>query len=503
MKPRSPLIGTELPRDRPEEKVPSRSIFSARVRDGLFLGGLTAGAILVHGYHYCIEDMAHYLPAIKKLLDPALYPYDASFFLLFIQGTIFHSSVAESARLTHLPLVWLMFLWHVASIFLVLLGCLMVSRRCFHEPAAQWSAVALVAALLTLSVAGTALFMIDQHLHPRSLATAFLLFALFATLDRRPLALLWLFLAGLFHPTMAMYGAVHLAFQAWVSPLPQAAALIPSTPLTAPANPIWQAVLLRRRYPYPFLWTWYEWLGAFAPIAILFGYARIGRRAGSPMMAHVSRRLAEATTFGVLVAVVATSLPGSLARFEPMRILHLTYLLFILLTGGLLGRYVLQSHPLRWAILFVPLCAGMFYVQRAEFSGNAHIDWPGRAATNPWVEAFDWVRQNTPRDALFALDPKYMERPGEGFQGFRGLAERSMLADGTKDPPVAFPDLAYQWRLEVAGREKWNHFGPADFARLRKLYGVTWVVVETPGMAGLDCPYQNSAVAVCRAPEPR
>jgi hypothetical protein len=497
------LTGSELPRDPPKEIASVRSIVSAWARDGLLLAGLTTGAILVHGYHYCIEDMAHYLPAIKKLLDPALYPYDANFFLLFIQGTIFHSAVAESARLTHLPLEWVIFIWHVASIFLVLLGCLMVSRRCFREPAAQWSAVALVAALLTLPVAGTALFVIDQHLHPRTIATAFLLFALAATLDRRPLALLWLFLAGLFHPTMAMYGAVHLAFQAWVSPLPQSAALLPATPLTASANSIWHAVLARRRYPYPFLWTWYEWLGALAPIAILFSYARIGRKNDSPMMAHVSRRLAEATAFGVLVAVIATSLPGSLARFEPMRILHLTYLLFILLTGGLLGRYVLRSHALRWAILFVPLCAGMFYAQRVEFAGNAHVAWPGRAATNPWVEAFDWVRQHTPRNALFALDPRYMERPGEGFQGFRGLAERSMLADGTKDPPVAFPDLAYQWKLEVAGREHWNRFGPADFARLRKVYGVTWVVVETPSLAGLDCPYRNRAVAVCRTPETR
>jgi hypothetical protein len=27
---------------------------------------------------------------------------------------------------------------------------------------------------------------------------------------------------------------------------------------------------------------------------------------------------------------------------------------------------------------------------------------------------------------------------------------------------------------------------------------VTWVVVEQPGPTGLDCPYENSAVRVCR-----
>jgi hypothetical protein len=45
------------------------------------------------------------------------------------------------------------------------------------------------------------------------------------------------------------------------------------------------------------------------------------------------------------------------------------------------------------------------------------------------VEAFDWVKANTPVDAYFVLDPHYMEREGEDFHGFRGLAERSQTAD--------------------------------------------------------------------------
>jgi hypothetical protein len=29
---------------------------------------------------------------------------------------------------------------------------------------------------------------------------------------------------------------------------------------------------------------------------------------------------------------------------------------------------------------------------------------------------------------------------------------------------------------------------------------VDWVVVQQPGVAGLDCAYQNAAVQVCRVP---
>src|SRR5579862_5487467 len=67
---------------------------SATAWDGFYLILLTAAALLVHGYHIGIEDMAVYLPAIKKLLHPSLYPYDANFFLLYTQWTSFHHFVA-------------------------------------------------------------------------------------------------------------------------------------------------------------------------------------------------------------------------------------------------------------------------------------------------------------------------------------------------------------------------------------------------------------------------
>ena len=118
------------------------------------------------------------------------------------------------------------------------------------------------------------------------------------------------------------------------------------------------------------------------------------------------------------------------------------------------------------------------------------------------MQAFDWVRLNTPTDALFALDPKYMERRHEDYYGFRGFAERSMLADDSKDPSVVevFPDLAWQWKLEVESRRNWEHFTLADFERLKRDMHVTWVMVEQPGVPGLACPFSNGSVMACRIP---
>jgi hypothetical protein len=142
----------------------------------------------------------------------------------------------------------------------------------------------------------------------------------------------------------------------------------------------------------------------------------------------------------------------------------------------------------------------MFAAQRSLFPASAHVEWPGRALRNPWAQAFLWIRENTPPDAIFALDPDYMHLPGEDVIGFRCLAQRSRLADSVKDGGVVsmFPPVAERWWDEVQAQSPWENFQPADFARLRRKYGVSWVVLQQSGVAGLDCPYQNGAVRVCR-----
>jgi hypothetical protein len=478
-----------------------------RVRDLFFLSILTCAAVLVHGYHYGVEDLGIYLPAIKKLIDPFLYPYDANFFLLFIRWTLFHQAVAAVVRITHIPLALLLFLLHLLSIFLVLLGCLRLIRKCFEESAAQWCGVALVAALLTMPVAGTALFVVDQHLHPRTFATAFLLFGAVSVLEKRPIALLWIFLTALCHPTMAVYGSFHLLILAWPGKaLPEPALAFGAIPFAAPPNPIWREVMAGRSYHYPFLWAWYEWLGALAPIALLEYFAQAARRNNMPTFERVSRRLVVSTSIGILIAIIASEFlqtqTQTWARLEPMRILHFTYVIFLLFSGAMLGKYVLHAKPLRWLALFVPLTSIMFYAQRQEFSSSYHIELPGRAPRNEWVKAFDWVRENTPSSAFFALDPNYAKSPGEDYFGFRAFGQRSMLADGDKDASVValFPELGWQWRMEVKDRQNWEQFKLADFERLKKKYGVTWVIVVRPGVPGLSCPYSNSQVMVCQIP---
>jgi hypothetical protein len=91
--------------------------------------------------------------------------------------------------------------------------------------------------------------------------------------------------------------------------------------------------------------------------------------------------------------------------------------------------------------------------------------------------------------------------PTEDEQGFRAIAERSRLAD-SKDAGAAsmFPPLATEWLRQSQSQSGWEKFSEKDFRRLHDEYGVSWVIVQQTRGQGMDCPYQNNLVKVCRVP---
>ena len=471
---------------------------------------LAAFAMLVQGYHPGLEDDAFYLAAIKHNLNPALFPHDADFFRVQFQATVFDKLIAFSLRWTHVPLEWGIMFWQWGATFLILWGCWRISRRCFAEVRAQWAAVTLVAVLLTLPVSDTGLSLTDQYLHPRALATALILAAIVAVLDgQRMLAGALLTAAFFVHAIMAAFGASYCLFLLW-KPVETgrrrtaalAALLLPLGWIFEPASDAWRQAEATRPFYFVLRWHWYEWLGVVAPLALVWWFRALAQRRQSATTARLAERLVYFGVFQLAVALVML-LPARLERLrplEPMRFLHLVYLLFVLLAGGLLGRYVLKRHAVRWLVLFVPLSAGMFYAQRQMYPATAHLELPGAASRNNWVQAFRWISRNTPVDSQFALDPRYMELPGEDYHGFRALAERSVLADEVKDAGMVarVPSLGPRWLREVDAQRGWRDFKRPDFLRLKAEFGVDWVVLQVPGMEGLSCPYRNAQVMVCR-----
>ena len=554
-----------------------------RILEPLFLLLLTVAGFAVMGYHPGLEDDGVYLSAVRADLNSSLYPHDAEFFRLQVQATLFDEFIAGFVRVSHIPVAWAELGWQFLSLYIILWACHRIAQRLFRERHAQWAGVALLAGMFTLPVAGTALNLADQHLHPRTMATALILVAIDRVLAGKSWqAAVLLLPAMLFHPIMAACGISFCVFLAlvltdsiyvrlrFIRPRVVMAGL-PLGWIFEPPSPAWRRALGTRTYYFLYQWTWYEWLGAIGPLVLfwmLWRWTAAGRKhpsaslkafgrdtlapslrdsmvkeiepvphaesAGLTNMAPPapywgtpytqpdsewtcgaagnSEALLSRFAFAILlyggfqqaVAMIVLA-PDALIRItplQPMRYLHLVYVFLVLIGGCLLGRHVLKRRIWVWAAVLLPACGGMFLAQRLMFPASEHLELPGRSSANPWLQAFAWIRQNTPADAYFAIDPNYLASPGEDYHSFRALAERSQLADAIKDAAVVtqVPELATRWTKEVDAQAGWSGFQAAEFERLKDRFGVDWVVVPYPAPARLICEWHNDRLAVCRIP---
>ena len=486
-----------------------------RKRNILLILAFSLIAVAVMGYHPGIEDDGVYLTAVKGDLNPVLYQHDAQFFRVQLEATLFDKWVAGFIQFTHIPVEVTELLLQFASILLIIVGCWSIARVLFTEERARWAGVALTAAMMTLPVAGTALYLADQHLHPRNVSTAIILFAVSRILEKK----MWqavplLMLSFVLHPIMASLGISFCCFLAismldpvhvWLRSLRDSlASTVPLGWIFESPTPIWHKALQTRTYFFLYRWTWYEWLGALAPLALFCILWRIALKRGKTVLARFGLAIFAYGIFQFGVALIIQETPSfiRLTPLQPMRFLHLIYFCMTLVGGCLIGKYFLKASAWRWALFLVVINAGMYASQRALYPGSLHLELPGRRSANPWLQSFAWIRNNTPADAYFAMDPRYLEAPGEDYHSFRALAERSQMADALKDTAVVtqVPDLGPDWDRQVTAQAGWKGFKISDFKRLKADFGVDWVLVSYPQTAGLDCPWHNDTLVVCHIP---
>jgi len=472
------------------------------------------------GYHPGLEDDGIYLTAVISDLNPALYPHDAVFFRTQMEATIFDNCVAGFVRWTGISVAYTELIWQFGSVVLIVLGCWLIARRLFPEARAQWAGVALVTAMFTLPVGGTALYLVDQTLHPRALATGVILLAVSRILAHKGWqALPLLLLSILLHPIMAALGISFCFFlmltweeriKLWLFSRQHAGlgacavAVVPLGWIFSPPTPAWREAIEARKYLLVYQWAWYEWVGAVAPL-LLFGVLwYIARKREEVLLARFALAVLLYGVFQLAVAMIILGTPGliRLTPLQPMRFLHLIYFFLMLVGGCLVGRYLLKANVWRWALFLVAINTGMFAAEEPLSASNQHLELPGRSPANPWLQAFAWIRQNTPLDAFFAADPYYLSARGEEYHCFRPLSERSLLADNIKDGSVVtqIPALGEVWALQVQAQRGWVNFELADFERLKGEFGVDWVLVSYPPPMGLDCKWHNDSLSVCRIP---
>ena len=279
--------------------------------------------------------------------------------------------------------------------------------------------------------------------------------------------------------------------------------------------------VLTRSYYFLSRWAWYEQVGLIAPLMLgglycgwrgSWGWER-GRdvswkrdwlRENRPdvTLAYATVALGILSTTVCLVFATPGSRSHLVAMLQPMRPLIFVYYSMFLLLGGLLGGYVLRRAAWRWMVLAGVLGTTMYFVQRSTYPASAQVELPGVLQKNPWIEAFLWIKANTAVDAVVAMDAHYIQAEGEDAQGFRGIAERSSLADFSKDGGSSsiFPQLASKWMVEHTAQMDLSRMDDAERRRRLEPLGVHWLVLQRAATTELECPYRNAMVEVCRLP---
>jgi hypothetical protein len=485
------------------------------------IAGLTAVSLLIGGYHAGVEDAEIYVPAARKFLDHNLYPYATEFFLSHGHLSIFGPVLALTSRLTGMSMDWTLLAWYVATLFGTLTSCWLFLTACFCSPRARWTAMLVTTAVLTMPATNTGLLLIDPYLTARSFSTPLTLFALASLVEERYARLVVaMMITALIHPQMVIY-MIFLTGVVWATrratpavrepvavPVSGIAllALVPDGFRLSPARGAYREALFSRDYFFLYNWTWYHWLGMLAPLAILAWFWRSDLRGTRPGFRLISFALIPFGLISIAAALLLCSSPDfeMFVRLQPLRSFHLITLVFVLLLTGVAGEYLAKNRKWVPAVLFVPLGLGMYLVARATYPNSPHIEVPSQASSNPWINALMWIRHNTPKDAVFAVDSRYFKEDVVDVHGFRANSERSALGDYYKDGGVVslFPELADEWKQMSDATYGLNRFSPSDFRNLKRAYPeVSWTVIHGSAPAGLDCPYQKNSYSVCRMPE--
>jgi hypothetical protein len=486
----------------------------------LFLLAISALTFLIHGYHPFADDAGLYVAGVEKLLDPTLFPVGMRFILSETRIESFYPLVIGVTKMLGGSLGGALLLLYLLTLIAFIHGAWYVSGLITDCRYCRWFAVCVAGCFFTLPVAGTSIHIMEPYAGPRSIVAALSLFAVGLTLERRWFWLgVTLLASATMHPELTIFtgsfvlvlallkdGRTRLAFSASALALVIAAALYAFTAHAAASvaypSAAYQAAQQSRTYIFLSDWHWYELLGVLLPLCLL---AVAASRQGP---SNVAGRLCVACVLAGTTSLVCSALfvhpagPGLLARLQMLRMFQLIYMVGVLLLGCGIGTFLAEKGK-GWRSIGIgalaTLATAMFFIQTAAFGHSNHLEFPGLKPRNTYEQAFLWIRDNTPRTAVFAADPMLVFAPGEDEQNLRAMAERSVLADYKDEGLVlVFPKDSGDWYEQFDAQSGIASMSDAErVARLVPL-GASWMVLPSGAFTAMPCPYRNDAVSVCR-----
>jgi hypothetical protein len=499
---------------------PQRPVSKFLTRPLYFLPPLTLAALLLHGYHPYVDDSAIYVAGVEKASRPDLFAGHAEFVLPHLHHSILALLLGGVIRGTHLPVIWALWGAYILSLWLMLYASWRVAATIFSGLRERWGALLAITAALTMPVAGTAIFFTDAYLTARSFSTPATLLAVAFLLERRRrAATLCILLAIALHPLMGACGAGFLVALLLIQErrlgwLTAAALLVFASGAAAAhvyasrdVSQAYRTAAVSRVYFFLNHWTWFEIFGLIPPLLVaglivarpdLFSGGRLRNIAAASLYTGL-------VALGFALAFTRNESSFMLARLQPLREFHILYLLFFMILGAGLAHATFNRR--RWWIGATVLgltALSMLLTQHYAYPSLQHVEWPWVQPANPWEQAFLWIRKNAPGNAFFAIDPEYQSQPAEDTLGFRAMAERSVMADRSKDGGIAAidPALARRWQQQTQATRGFSHWNDAERVSHLAPWGVTWILLPATATTHFACPYRNIAVMVCQLPQP-
>lgn len=472
--------------------------FRARVLLGALLFFILATANS-GGYRYGASDQAFYIPAIRKAMEPGLFPRDTP--LLAAQGRVilWDGLVAGLTSLSNASLPSVFFALYAAGVIALYAAAVLLARA---AGLSRWATVAFLA-LLTLRhrIPKTGVNTLEGYLHPRMIAFAFGVLAMAAFLRRRPTwAIAALAVAGAVHPTTGVWFAMLLgtaaliAWPGWRTGLAMLALAgtvaavwaIAAGPLSARAVPmddVWLAAISTKDYLFPHEWPAYAWaLNLLMAAIVAIGLWRL--RPVSPELRGLMAGALALTLFFVATLPFVTMRYALAVQMQIPRVfwlVELTALIVLLMAvsrlhatafAGGRGRDFLPVKILALFLIVVSVARGATVLFVEKDARLVTIDLP----RDDWTAAMDWLRAQ-PANVHVLADPGHAWRYGSSL---RVAAERDVFHEDVKDAAIAMYDRGVALRVVERGALVTDFAGKRaeDVLALARRYDLDYLVTD-------------------------
>lgn len=444
-----------------------RLLFPALLPFFLVLATLNAG-----GYRYGASDQAFYQPAVLEKLNPELFPRDSALIAVQAKLTTYDEVIAAFVRVTGTSVPTAFAFLYVLSLVLVALGVWLIARQVYTT---AWASVALLAAMtLRHAIARSGTNTLEGYFHPRQVAFGLGLIAAGAFLRGRLLLTAALvLLAGLIHPTAALWFAVWLAAAAvivepkvrrWmaVALLPAAAIAIwallagPLAGRLGRMSDEWLSLLASKDYLFPLDWPAYAWLlnvGYLVIVSLVYAARRRAALAGPHERALVLGSTALAACFAL--ALVAQALHIALAfQLQPARL----FLIFDFLATLYVVWALVEMPGWRTPAFVALILLGASAARGASVVASGRPFAQVRVADDDWGRVMEWAR-TTDINSGWLADPLHAAVHGSSV---RVAGERDVFVEAIKDAALGIYDF------DVARRTDERFRAIKDFHLLTK-----------------------------------